>query len=116
SYLGVVSLVRIKNGELKKGDKIKIMSSGRDFLVDHVGIFKPKKSFKDTLKTGEVGFMVAGIKAIDGAPVGDTITHVKNPALTALPGFTKVQPKVFAGLFPVSSDDFEAFREALAKL
>lgn len=116
SYLGVVSLVRIKNGELKKGDKIKIMSSGRDFIVDHVGIFTPKKSFKDTLKTGEVGFMVAGIKAIDGAPVGDTITHMKNPALTALPGFTKVQPKVFAGLFPVNSDDFEAFREALAKL
>ncbi len=116
SYLGVVSLVRIKNGELKKGDKIKIMSSGRDFLVDHVGIFTPKKAFKETLKTGEVGFMVAGIKAIDGAPVGDTITHMKNPALTALPGFTKVQPKVFAGLFPVNSDDFEAFREALAKL
>ena len=116
SYLGVVSLVRIKNGELKKGDKIKIMSSGRDFIVDHVGIFTPKKAFKDTLKTGEVGFMVAGIKAIDGAPVGDTITHMKNPALTALPGFTKVQPKVYAGLFPVNSDDFEAFREALAKL
>lgn len=116
SYLGVVSLVRIKNGELKKGDKIKIMSSGRDFLVDHVGIFKPKKAFKDTLKTGEVGFMVAGIKAIDGAPVGDTITLMKNPASSALPGFTKVQPKVFAGLFPVNSDDFEAFREALAKL
>jgi GTP-binding protein LepA len=116
SYLGVVSLVRIKNGELKKGDKIKIMSSGRDFIVDHVGIFTPKKSFKDTLQTGEVGFMVAGIKAIDGAPVGDTITHMKNPALTALPGFTKVQPKVYAGLFPVNSDDFEAFREALAKL
>ncbi|HRE31851.1 MAG TPA: translation elongation factor 4 [Candidatus Berkiella sp.] len=116
SYLGVVSLVRIKNGELKKGDKIKIMSSGREFQVDHVGIFTPKKAFKDILKTGEVGFVVAGIKAIDGAPVGDTITLVRNPALQALPGFTKVQPKVFAGLFPVNSEDFEAFREALAKL
>ncbi|MCS5711082.1 translation elongation factor 4 [Candidatus Berkiella aquae] len=116
SYLGVVSLVRIKNGELRKGDKIKIMSSGREFQVDHVGIFTPKKAFKDILQTGEVGFVVAGIKAIDGAPVGDTITLVKNPAQQALPGFTKVQPKVFAGLFPVNSEDFEAFREALAKL
>ncbi len=116
SYLGVVSLVRIKNGELKKGDKIRIMSSGREFQVDQLGIFTPKKSTKDILKTGEVGYMVAGIKAIDGAPVGDTITLVKLPAEKPLPGFTKVQPKVFAGLFPVSSDDFEAFRDALAKL
>ena len=116
SYLGVVSLIRIKNGELNKGDKIRIMSSGRDFQVDQLGIFTPKKVFQDSLKAGEVGFMMAGIKAIDGAPVGDTITTVKNPALTALPGFTRVQPKVFAGLFPVNSEDFEAFREALAKL
>lgn len=116
SYLGVVSLVRIKNGELNKGDKIRIMSSGREFQVDQLGIFTPKKFFQDSLKTGEVGFMIAGIKAIDGAPVGDTITLVKNPALDALPGFTKVQPKVFAGLFPVDSEDFESFREALAKL
>jgi GTP-binding protein LepA len=116
SYLGVVSLVRIKNGELKKGDKIRIMSSGREFQVDQVGIFTPKKFYKDSLKTGEVGFMMAGIKAIDGAPVGDTITHVKTPANKALPGFTKVQPKVYAGLFPVNSEDFESFRDALAKL
>ncbi|MFI4937571.1 MAG: translation elongation factor 4 [Candidatus Berkiellales bacterium] len=116
SYLGVVSLIRIKNGELNKGDKIQIMSSGREFQVDQLGIFTPKKSFKDSLKTGEVGFMIAGIKAIDGAPVGDTITLVKNPAQQPLPGFTKVQPKVFAGLFPVNSEDFESFREALAKL
>lgn len=116
SYMGVVSLIRIKNGTIRKGDRIKIMSSGREFLVDQVGIFTPKKAYKDELGTGEVGFMVAGIKAIDGAPVGDTITSVKNPAEKPLPGFTKVQPKVFAGLFPVSSDDFESFREALAKL
>lgn len=116
SYLGVVSLVRIKNGELRKGDKIRIMSSGREFLVDQVGIFTPKKSYKEVLKTGEVGFVIAGIKAIDGAPVGDTITLTKNPAQQPLPGFIKVQPKVFAGLFPVNSEDFEAFREALAKL
>ncbi len=116
SYMGVVSLVRIKNGELKKGDKIRIMSSGREFQVDQVGIFTPKKTSKESLKTGEVGFMIAGIKAIDGAPVGDTITHVKTPAATALPGFTKVQPKVYAGLFPVNSEDFEQFRDALSKL
>lgn len=116
SYLGVVSLIRIKNGTLHKGDKIRIMSSGREFQVDQLGIFTPKKAYKDVLHTGEVGFMMAGIKAIDGAPVGDTITLVKNPAEKALPGFTKVQPKVFAGLFPVNSEDFEAFREALAKL
>jgi GTP-binding protein LepA len=116
SYLGVVSLVRIKNGVLKKGDKIRIMSSGREFQVDQLGIFTPKKVYQDVLNTGEVGFMIAGIKAIDGAPVGDTITHVKMGAQNALPGFTKVQPKVFAGLFPVNSEDFEAFREALAKL
>lgn len=116
SYLGVVSLVRIKNGELHKGDKIRVMSSGREYSVDQLGRFTPKKVFKDILRTGEVGFIIAGVKAIDGAPVGDTITHVKNPAETALPGFTRVQPKVFAGLFPVNSEDFEAFREALAKL
>ena len=115
-YLGVVSLVRIKNGELNKGDKIRIMSSGREFLVDQLGIFTPKKLPKTTLKTGEVGFMIAGIKAINGAPVGDTVTCVKDPAQSALPGFTRVQPKVYAGLFPVNSEDFEAFREALAKL
>lgn len=116
SYLGVVSLVRIKNGELKKGDKIRIMSTGRDYQVDQLGVFTPKKFFKDVLKTGEVGFIMAGIKEINGAPVGDTITLVKSPAQKPLPGFIRVQPKVFAGLFPVNSEDFEAFRDALAKL
>lgn len=116
SYLGVVSLVRIKNGGVKKGDKIKIMSTGKEHIVDAVGIFTPKRENKTALNVNEVGFVVAGIKAIDGAPVGDTLTLVKDPAANALAGFTKVQPKVFAGVFPVNSDDFENFREALAKL
>lgn len=116
SYLGVVSLLRIKNGELKKGDKIRIMSTNREFYADQLGVFTPKKTSKDSLKTGEVGFLVAGIKAIDGAPVGDTITHAKHSATSPLPGFERVLPKVFAGLFPVNSEDFESFREALAKL
>lgn len=116
SYLGVVSLIRIKQGSLKKGDKIRIMSTGRECQVEHLGIFTPKKTNQPALMTGEVGYMVAGVKAIDGAPVGDTITLAKRPADKPLPGFVKVQPKVFAGLFPVNSEDFESFREALAKL
>lgn len=116
SYLGVVSLVRIKQGELKVKDKMKVMSTGGIFQVDRVGIFTPKLNDKDVLKTGEVGFVVAGIKDIHGAPVGDTLTLAKDGALEALPGFQTVKPKVFAGLFPVSADDFEGFREALAKL
>lgn len=115
-YLGVVSLVRIKNGHLEKGAKIRIMSTGVDHGVDQVGIFTPKRVITDRLVAGEVGFVVAGIKDINGAPVGDTITLAKTPAEKPLPGFTKVQPKVFAGLFPVEADDFEAFREALSKL
>jgi GTP-binding protein LepA len=115
-YLGVVSLVRVMHGELKKGEQIKIMSTGLNHQVDKVGIFTPKRTDTQTLKTGEVGFVVAGIKAINGAPVGDTITNAKNPCEKVLAGFTKVQPKVFAGMFPVSSDDFEDFREALSKL
>ncbi len=116
SYLGVVSLVRIKQGELKVKDKMKVMSTGGIFQVDRVGIFTPKLNDKDTLKTGEVGFVVAGIKDIHGAPVGDTLTLAKDGASEQLPGFQTVKPKVFAGLFPVSADDFEGFREALAKL
>lgn len=115
-YLGVVSLVRIKNGALSKGDKITVMSTGRSHLVDGVGIFTPKREMQEQLLTGEVGFVVAGIKDIEGAPVGDTLTLTKNPAANPVPGFRKVKPQVYAGLFPVSSDDFEAFREALAKL
>lgn len=116
SYLGVVSLVRIVNGVIRKGDKMRIMSTGRAYEVDQVGIFTPKRTKLDILRAGEVGYVVAGIKEIQGAPVGDTLTLDKNPADKVLPGFKRVQPQVYAGLFPISSDDFEAFREALAKL
>ena len=116
SYLGVVSLVRIMNGTLKKGNKMQVMSTGRSYEVMQVGIFTPKRTPQDELKAGEVGYVVAGIKEIQGAPVGDTLTLEKNSALQALPGFKRVKPQVYAGLFPISSDDFEAFREALAKL
>ena len=116
SYLGVVSLVRVKNGVMKPGDKIQVMSTGRTYQVDKVGVFTPKRLEKPALSAGEVGFMIAGIKDIHGAPVGDTLTHVHNPAKTPLPGFQKVHPQVFAGLFPVNAEDYEAFREALEKL
>ncbi len=116
NYLGVVSLVRIVDGELKIGDKIRIMSSKRDFLVDQLGIFTPKRNPKKSLHTGEVGYVVAGIKDIDGAPVGDTITLSNSPALEALPGFQSIKPRVFSGLFPIDSSAYESFREALAKL
>ena len=116
NYLGVVSLVRIVDGELEKGKKIRVMSTGRDFSVDQVGIFTPKRTARARLMTGEVGYVVAGIKDIDGAPVGDTLTLAERPATRPLPGFQTVKPRVFAGLFPVDSGDYEAFREALARL
>jgi GTP-binding protein LepA len=116
SYLGVVSLVRIMNGSIKRKQKITIMSTGRSFLAEKVGIFTPKRVEKDVLNTGEVGFLVAGIKDIFGAPVGDTVTGTDNPSTQQLTGFQKVQPRVFAGLYPVSSDDYEGLREALQKL
>ncbi|WP_455219676.1 translation elongation factor 4 [Kaarinaea lacus] len=116
SYLGVVSLVRVKQGRLKKGQKIQVMSTGRAHLVDKVGIFTPKRIDVDELKAGEVGCVISGIKDIDGVPVGDTLTSVDNPAENPLPGFKPVQPQVFAGLFPISSDDYEDLRDALAKL
>jgi GTP-binding protein LepA len=116
SYLGVVSLVRIANGSLKKGDKMRVMSTGKSYEVDQVGIFTPKRTKLDILKAGEVGYVVAGIKDIQGAPVGDTLTLEKHQASSPLPGFQRVKPQVYAGLFPISADDFEAFREALAKL
>lgn len=116
NYLGVVSLVRIVNGSLRKKQKITIMSTGKSFLVEKLGVYTPKQFEKPQLNTGEVGFMIAGIKDIFGAPVGDTITATDNPAASALPGFEKVQPRVFAGLYPVSSDDFGDMREALDKL
>ncbi|AIT67648.1 TPA: translation elongation factor 4 [Haemophilus influenzae] len=116
NYLGVVSLVRIKNGVLRKGDKIKVMSTGQTYNVDRLGIFTPKQEDSTVLECGEVGWVVCAIKDILGAPVGDTLTHQHNSAAEVLPGFKKVKPQVYAGLFPVSSDDYEAFRDALGKL
>src|SRR6186997_665190 len=116
NYVGVVSLVRVMNGSLKTGAKIRIWSTGRAHQVDKLGRFTPKSLASETLETGEVGFVIAGIKEIDGAPVGDTITLDARPASEPLAGFKKVQPRVFAGLFPVKSEDYESFRDALAKL
>jgi len=116
NYLGVVSLVRIVDGQLDVGKKIRIMSTGRSFLVDQVGTFTPKRTPAKSLVTGEVGYVVAGIKEIDGAPVGDTLTLVDDLSIEPLPGFKMVQPRVFSGLFPVDSADYESFREALGKL
>lgn len=116
SYLGVVSLVRVVNGRLLKGKKMKVWSTGREWMVDKVGIFTPKPVDQDSLNAGEVGYVIAGIKEIDGVPVGDTLTDPKKPCVEALPGFQEVQPRVFAGLFPIVSDDYENLREALQKL
>jgi len=116
SYLGVVSLVRIMHGSIRRKQKITIMSTGKSFIAEKVGVFTPKRLEKDILNTGEVGYVVAGIKDIFGAPVGDTITWTDNPAAEQLTGFQKVQPRVFAGLYPVSSDHYEDLREALKKL
>ena len=116
NYLGVVSLVRVIDGEIKAKTKIKIFSNGEDHLVDEVGIFTPKREKAESLKAGEVGYLLASIKNIDGAPVGDTITDAKNPVTKPLEGFKPVQPRVFAGLFPISGEDYEKFRDALAKL
>jgi GTP-binding protein LepA len=116
SYLGVVSLVRVKQGRLKKGQKIQVMSTGRTHLVDRVGVFTPKRVDVAELKAGEVGCVISGIKDIDGVPVGDTLTGSDNPSKEPLPGFKPVQPQVFAGLFPISSDDYEDLRDALSKL
>lgn len=116
NYLGVVSLVRVRNGSIKKGDKILVKSTGKTHLVDSVGVFTPKHTTTESLKAGEVGFVIASIKDIHGAPVGDTLTLANTPEVSVLPGFKRVKPQVYAGLFPVSSDDFEDFREALQKL
>lgn len=116
NYLGVVSLVRVKHGTLSVKDKIISKSIGKAHVVDSVGVFNPKRVETKVLKAGEVGFVVAGIKDILGAPVGDTITHASTSETPALPGFQKVKPQVYSGLFPVSSDDYESFRDALSKL
>jgi GTP-binding protein LepA len=116
NYVGVISLVRVMNGSCRTGDKIRVVSTGRSYLVDRLGRFTPKPVVERELATGDVGFVVAGIKEIDGAPVGDTITLENRPAGKPLPGFKQIKPRVFAGLFPVNSEDYERFRDALAKL
>jgi GTP-binding protein LepA len=116
NYLGVVSLVRVRHGRIKKGDKMLVKSTGISYPVSSVGVFNPKHSETKHLEAGEVGFVIAGIKDIFGAPVGDTITLHGTPDVEILPGFKKVKPQVYAGLFPIDSSDFEAFRDALQKL
>ncbi len=116
NYLGVVSLVRVIDGRIAKKSKIMPMSTKQEYLVDHVGIFTPKREDKSELLAGEVGYVIAGIKDIEAAKVGDTFTDVKNAATEALAGFKEIQPRVFSGLFPVSAEDFESLREALDKL
>jgi GTP-binding protein LepA len=116
SYVGVISLVRIKQGSLKARDKIHVMSTKQEYQVEQVGVFTPKREKRDSLKCGEVGYVISGVKDIDGAPVGDTLTISNRKASEPLPGFKSITPQVYAGVFPVSSDDYEAFREALAKL
>ena len=116
AYVGVVSLVRVVNGTLRRRDKILIMSTGRAHQVERLGVFTPKQTQREQFGAGEVGFIIAGIKEIDGAPVGDTITHADRQASAALPGFKEIQPRVFAGLYPVISDNYEDLRDALRKL
>jgi GTP-binding protein LepA len=116
NYVGVVSLVRVVNGAMQKRSKITVMSTGQSYNADRVGVFTPKMEDRGELRTGEVGFVIAGIKDIYGAPVGDTLTATRRPCDKPLPGFKHVQPRVFAGLFPINSDEYESFREALQKL
>ena len=115
-YVGVVSLLRIKNGVLSRGDRITVMSTANEYTVNSVGVFTPKSENRECLSAGEVGFVIAGIKDIYGAPVGGTITSTSNPSFSALSGFKTIQPRVFSGLYPSVSEDLEAFREALEKL
>ncbi len=116
NYVGVVMLVRVVDGTLKPKDRIKLMATGALHLVESVGVFTPKSVTRESLSAGGVGFMIAGIKVLKDAKVGDTITHVDRPAAEALPGFKEIQPQVFAGLYPVESNQYEALRDALAKL
>ncbi len=116
NYVGVVSLVRVFNGTLKVGDKVRVMSTGRPWQVDKLGRFTPKSFPANQLSAGEAGFVIAGIKDIDGAPVGDTITLDNRPCAAPLAGFKQIKPRVFAGLFPINAEDYESFRDALSKL
>jgi len=116
NYLGVISLVRVMNGRIRRGDRIIVKTQGKAQEVDQVGVFTPKRATRAELAAGEVGFVCAGIKDIHGAPVGDTIIHAASPDTAALAGFRRITPQVYAGLYPIDSDDLESFREALAKL
>ena len=116
NYVGVVMLVRIFNGTLKPKDKILFMATGAQHLTEHIGVFTPKSQPRETLSAGQVGFVIAGIKELKDAKVGDTITLQGKPASSALPGFKEIQPQVFAGLFPVESNQYEALRDSLEKL
>jgi GTP-binding protein LepA len=116
NYLGVISLVRVMQGEINVGDKILVMSTGRTWYVEQVGVFTPKRVQRKKLSCGQVGFVCAAIKEVHGAPVGDTLTNASKPATEPLPGFQKIKPRVFAGLFPTEADDYTALREALEKL
>ncbi|GAB1232144.1 translation elongation factor 4 [Ferrigenium sp. UT5] len=116
NYVGVVMLVRIVNGTLKPKDKILLMATGAQHLTEHVGVFTPRSQDRAALSAGQVGFVIAGIKELKDAKVGDTVTLVSRPAAAALPGFKEIQPQVFAGLFPVESNQYEALRDSLEKL
>ena len=116
NYLGVVSLVRVMHGQLSKRDKFLVSSTGKQHQADMIGVFTPRRTTTDRLMAGEVGFVVAGIKDIKGAPVGDTLISASHQETSALPGFKQVKPQVYAGIFTVNSDDYEDFREALGKL
>jgi GTP-binding protein LepA len=116
NYSGVVALVRVVDGEIKTREKVRVMSTGQDYYVEEVGIFTPKRKRKDNLLAGEVGYVICGIKEIHGAPVGDTLTGSKNPSREPLAGFKKIKPRVFAGLYPIDSGEYESFRDALEKL
>ena len=116
NYLGIVSLLRVVDGSISKGQKIKIMSSGNQHQVEQVGVFTPKREIRPEISAGEVGFFVAGIKEVHGAPVGDTVTLAKDGATEPLSGFKALQPRVFAGLFPTEAEDYPNLREALDRL
>ena len=116
NYVGVVMLVRVVDGELKPKDRILLMAGGGNFLCEQVGVFTPRSLARERLAAGEVGFIIAGIKELQAAKVGDTVTLAGNPAVEPLPGFKEIKPQVFAGLYPVESNEYEALREALEKL
>ncbi len=116
NYLGIVSLVRVVDGSVSRGERIKLISSGAEHKVEQVGVFTPKREQREQISAGEVGFFVAGSKEVHGAPVGDTITLAKNGATEPLPGFKTLQPRVFAGLFPTVAEDYPNLREALDRL